>query len=295
MAERKTASKRAVPVVARLRSAGTELLLPPGDYIVGRDTDCDVVIDDALVSRRHAMIRIGERVTVSDLGSSNGVWVGGERVGQAPLAVAEGEPIVIGGERIDLVAAADSAEDDAPSTAVGGSIAPRPVTDPAVQRAARRASEGPAPARKTTSRVSAVELMGLVADKALAEGRGKYAEDVLTKHLFDLLEAARGKQKLPEAALAAGFRYALRLARATSKPRWTEYAIELWTAQSALLTEELTRDLIETVKLTGRIDEKVLDRYSMAVRKLVASYERVRSLQCIDEMRRISRASKPPP
>lgn len=62
--------------------------LKPGANVLGRDTDAQVVVDAAGVSRRHARILVGGGVaTVADLGSKNGTFVDGRRVeGETPLA-----------------------------------------------------------------------------------------------------------------------------------------------------------------------------------------------------------------
>jgi hypothetical protein len=66
---------------------------PPG-IVIGRGTDADLRINDPGVSRRHAEIRVhaddsrhqgGTRVSVVDLGSTNGMLVNGTRVQQATL------------------------------------------------------------------------------------------------------------------------------------------------------------------------------------------------------------------
>lgn len=62
--------------------------LGPGEHIVGRDPRCAVWIDASGVSRRHARIVVADGgVTIEDLESSNGTYVGGRKVkGQRPLA-----------------------------------------------------------------------------------------------------------------------------------------------------------------------------------------------------------------
>lgn len=55
--------------------------------VVGRDSTCDVVIDDPAVSRRHCEIRIGEYGTsIADCNSSNGTYYDTARIGAMVLA-----------------------------------------------------------------------------------------------------------------------------------------------------------------------------------------------------------------
>ncbi len=52
-----------------------------GKIVIGRDRSCDIVIDNKLVSKRHAMIqKIKGDYFVTDLKSTNGTFVNGERV-----------------------------------------------------------------------------------------------------------------------------------------------------------------------------------------------------------------------
>jgi len=65
--------------------------------IVGRSRSCDVVLDHDTVSRRHAALaRDAEGWTVTDLGSSNGTWLDGRRVG-AGARVRPGDQLLLGG------------------------------------------------------------------------------------------------------------------------------------------------------------------------------------------------------
>ena len=43
-----------------------------GELTIGRSRDCDIHLDDALVSRTHAVLHLGDEVAVEDLGSQNG-------------------------------------------------------------------------------------------------------------------------------------------------------------------------------------------------------------------------------
>jgi pSer/pThr/pTyr-binding forkhead associated (FHA) protein len=48
---------------------------------IGRETDNDIVIDSSLVSRHHAKLELREgQIFITDLNSSNGTWINGERI-----------------------------------------------------------------------------------------------------------------------------------------------------------------------------------------------------------------------
>ncbi len=67
------------PRRAMLSVGGRRLPLPPQGGVIGRSRDCEVVLEDAGVSRRHAELRLGaDGWAVSDLGSTNGVRVNGQ-------------------------------------------------------------------------------------------------------------------------------------------------------------------------------------------------------------------------
>jgi len=87
--------QRSRPPRALLAVGGRRLLIPPGGGVIGRSRECDVVLDDAGVSRRHVEIRPeGEGWVLRDLGSTNGVLVDGREVREAH--------VLVGGERIGL-------------------------------------------------------------------------------------------------------------------------------------------------------------------------------------------------
>lgn len=84
----------------RLRFLLQEIDLPQGDTLIGRSASCQVTLDDPLVSREHARIRITEgSATVEDLGSRNGVQLGGQLITRsAPLS--NGDRIRIGTQEL---------------------------------------------------------------------------------------------------------------------------------------------------------------------------------------------------
>ncbi len=62
----------------RLRFLLQEIDLPVGETVMGRSPGCHVTIEDPLVSRQHARVRVeADRATVEDLGSRNGLVLNG--------------------------------------------------------------------------------------------------------------------------------------------------------------------------------------------------------------------------
>jgi hypothetical protein len=60
---------------------GTSFRLRSETCLIGRDNGVDILVEDFRVSRRHAVIeRSGGRLTLADVGSTNGTWLNGERL-----------------------------------------------------------------------------------------------------------------------------------------------------------------------------------------------------------------------
>src|SRR5579862_1663183 len=65
---------------------GSICALPEGDYSVGRQSTCNLNLEDHAVSRKHCLfIRSGRQCTVKDLESRNGTFVNGTPVTEHPL------------------------------------------------------------------------------------------------------------------------------------------------------------------------------------------------------------------
>jgi DNA-binding winged helix-turn-helix (wHTH) protein len=80
-----------------------EIPLQSGENVIGRDPRDAVSIHAPEVSRHHARVIVaGTTVTIEDLGSKNGTFVGNRRVTTA-VEVQAGEDIVIGTIRLQLV------------------------------------------------------------------------------------------------------------------------------------------------------------------------------------------------
>jgi pSer/pThr/pTyr-binding forkhead associated (FHA) protein len=124
------------PVIGgRLIELGTGCVYPvPRDgLVIGRDGECDIVVDDPGVSRRHAVVRPGRGGFVVADESANGTFVNGKRMTGAH-GLKHGDVLGIGTEefRIDVDASPYATAHETPTVPqvdlVGGAMDPDPFS-----------------------------------------------------------------------------------------------------------------------------------------------------------------------
>jgi len=87
---------RAMHETALLLIDGKRMIVGPVGVTLGRSRQCDVVLDDANVSRQHAEIRPrGGSWVLTDLGSTNGSCLNGRRIDE-PEVLKPGDEIELG-------------------------------------------------------------------------------------------------------------------------------------------------------------------------------------------------------
>ncbi len=85
---------------ALLLHDGRRLVVGPGGVVVGRSRQCDIVLEDPNISRRHLEVRPrGGSWVVADLGSTNGSRVNGRPIEGSEL-VRPGDEIELGSTRL---------------------------------------------------------------------------------------------------------------------------------------------------------------------------------------------------
>lgn len=122
---------------ARLVSIGNgpSILLDKPIVLLGRQDECDVILDSRKVSRKHCCFAtLNGSVVVRDLGSTNGISVNGIRVASAILN--NGDILSIGGHSFQLrheSLPGASAQAPSPASADSGMDQPVPIPDPSVK------------------------------------------------------------------------------------------------------------------------------------------------------------------
>ncbi|MEU1074956.1 FtsK/SpoIIIE domain-containing protein [Streptomyces sp. NPDC005878] len=127
--------------------AGGVHLLHGGQIRVGRSADADVPLDDPDVSRLHCAVTVGEggRVSVADLGSTNGTRVDDAPVGPHPVRLPVGALLRLGESALRLSTGAPSPQ-PLPTTPDGeGHIRVTPAASPAPAGSGEAAPLAPGP------------------------------------------------------------------------------------------------------------------------------------------------------
>jgi serine/threonine protein kinase len=168
---------------------GAEILrrsMPPGEYVVGRSRDCDLIVTGDLISRHHArlVIAMGSLV-IEDLASSNGTLVDGQVVTE-PKRFFPGQKVQVGTVTLDFrqFPAPASGISDAP-VEKSTELPPVPTPLPTPLPAHAITPPNPTPIRP-------IEPFAPGVDEAEFIRRNLPLEDRKAQHLETQREIARG-------------------------------------------------------------------------------------------------------
>jgi hypothetical protein len=256
-----------------------ELPLRPGSSTVGRSIQCDVRIDSVLISRQHARISVRHNeVTIQDLSSRNGVFVNDVLIRRAvPLEV--DDEIRIGDRRLRLVAR--ERRDSERRQTLGDLEAVRPAAQPPIQTGMRRsalprapetpASPGPstiAPDQydESTTRADAMDLLGIIVDRAVAAGDIHEAEALVSGHLAVLLSDVKAHRRLKPEACESAARQALKLATSTQKGAWVDYIFELYLTSGQPMPLSIVHELFNAASHVRVTQKPLVGRYLQFLR-----------------------------
>ncbi len=260
----------------RIRYLAHDLELPLGDFVMGRGPECQLAVDDPLVSRKHAALRVSATgVVAQDLGSRNGVLVNGEKLNGSRDLV-PGDKIRIGNQEIVVyktddaktISYSDEEQRRAMQTIGGMHVADIHASIEAAAMDSKANPDGRLLASETARRFQSVRLLCGVADKALALGRADEAERILASLLQAILkktkEGSRPKGGVAEYAAL----YAAKLAAATTKGAWIDYVFDLYTSIDAPLPPAVIDELFTVVRKAKNYDIKLIRTYVTAMQKL---------------------------
>jgi hypothetical protein len=286
------------------RGVASNLLQPPavvltpwgavelerGSLLIGRLPECDICLNDDLVSRMHARISVqDDAVFIEDLHSTNGIYINRARV-QQQIKACEGDRLLIGSTELSIFQAQQKPRESRSvprlSRAPYSEVArmPPPVRDSAESR-----PTAPPPPAPTTTRSNALQLIGGLADRLAADGSLQEAAEVLSEHLKGIQRGAIAGLGVTDSQVACASQYALKLARWTSRVGWVEYVIELHLSASVLMTESVLSELEVALDHFASFDFGLLRYYGeqqQRLRRNATDEERARLNQLIELTRR---------
>jgi pSer/pThr/pTyr-binding forkhead associated (FHA) protein len=244
-----------------LRYNGQTIRVTSPEALIGRGVHCEIVITTPLVSRQHAKIKTSEYgASIEDLGSRNGTYVNDVALTE-PVILQLGDKITIGDVSLELVEIEDSAQYRAHVTL--SDMRPVAPSRPGQYSFSLEDCE-----ESLTRRADAFKLLAGVVDKALAMGRGEEAERVLSGHLTSALrDAKQGAQVAPELCSAAS-QYAIKLALATGKASWVDYAIELYSVLKRPMPLALVDELYLLPRKVRGVNRSLLKAYIAELKKI---------------------------
>lgn len=210
-----------------LRYQSHDFELSEGRFLIGRSPECQLSLDDPLVSRAHAALIVSrDGATLEDLGSRNGVRVNEHRI-QGARTLVPGDELAIGSQR--LVFGLE------PQSARGATLDAR------------------------ASRESALSVLAELADKAILLGRGEEAERLLGGALTGFMRTVTpvtSADSLERTALRA-----LKLAAATGRARWVDWVVELYERAERTCPSSVVDELYAVMSRVGSVDLARLRAY----------------------------------
>jgi pSer/pThr/pTyr-binding forkhead associated (FHA) protein len=261
-----------------------DIELHDGEFAIGRSASCQLSLDDPLVSRRHATFKIFRgKIEIEDLGSRNGILLNGQRIESgATVTVRPGDKILIGSQELTVIEVPDDQralrmtalrdrDEEARQTQSGG-----PLLDLGGGREEHHVTKvstwAVEPEQSFVKRIDGFRVLGSVAEKALAMGRADEAERVLATSLADVLEASRSGKAVPLPLAEQATRFAAKLASATGKGTWVDYAIEVYATLQRPAPAIVIDELYGAFRKVTAVDVGKVKAYVEALRGQLATF-----------------------
>jgi pSer/pThr/pTyr-binding forkhead associated (FHA) protein len=275
MTVRSKESQNQAATTVRLKYKTRDIHVQPGEYVIGRSRGSHIIIDDDLVSRRHACLTYEEplRLMLRDLGSRNGVFVNGKRIGSESRGLADGDIFTIGSEELHVYVEYLEALDSAKLAIDRLDESSRILLKPSVVTVPER-----------TETTNDLDLIGAVADRALTAGHPRDAEKLLELHLRPVLVDTQSLGRTTERVRKKAFDYALRLAESSAKGEWFDYAVDLLCAEKSICTQEQFCRLQRVAGLVPCVDTRRLRRYTVMLRAETPTMAAIKMATQIDTL-----------
>lgn len=233
---------------------------------IGRSDLCHITLDDALVSREHAVIRLGTSgAHIRDLQSRNGVLVNGARI-EGEVQLKDRDRVRIGAQEMVFCVAANRQELPQPGRATGQMILCQACAVPYPTNASACPHCGTPQAGEEITRPHldvkqnrdwALTLLAESVERALSTGDYGAAERAMARSAAEIDMAAQTGERLSDRLVDLFATLGLRLAIAVQQSRWLEWAMSTLMQQSltpsSAFTERLDQALGQRIEPSARL------------------------------------------
>ena len=250
-------------------------MLLPGKYLIGRSRSCQLVVNDEVVSRRHAELEVcaNSVVVLRDLSSHNGVIVNDQRIKGKATTLRNGDKFVIGADTFQVFLNNDALDS-----------ANMKVVEVVTEAASTVVKKSSKVLLDETRATHDLDLVAAAAEVAIDSGQTAEAERVLAKHLRAVLADIRGYRQTSPAVRNKAFKFALRLAEVTRKAEWFDLAVDVLLVQGIVCSEEQVEDLLRVQKLLPKLETHRLEQYAQLVRYKGSAITNQRIASILDSM-----------
>jgi hypothetical protein len=233
--------------------------------VIGRGHDCDVVVDDVTVSRRHCTVVLGMRGPIlHDAGSRHGTRLNGEPV-TAPSPLVHGDRIVVGGAVLVLRDTTSYARAEART------------------QETRRSQMG----RTQTREEVTGEIDPLVAAVADVEQRAAGGGRPSAGTLGTIVGIVARRHGLPEAVLQHAAVTVLRAAIG-GPHAFVDDVVRLFAARGVVMGADTVDAIVLSVGHGGEVDRVLLLAYVAQIERAFAGQSSAQAAHCVRLLRAVA-------
>jgi hypothetical protein len=252
----------------RLRFLLQEFDLPRGITVIGRSLDCNLTIEDPLVSRQHARIIVDEEgAMVEDMGSRNGVRVNGATI-RAATALSDGDRVRIGTQDFVFCRVDPAGKAHSKTTGVLRLCAkcrlpyPREMVACPNCEATEQTDEETLSGSFGTENQAAwsVQLLVEALERALTLGRVSDAERIVRRATAQVEELVAAGGAIDTKALAGLAAQAASTTLTTNDPTWVLWAMDIYRRTDRVPPMEVVERIGEAAAKHRSVVPGALDR-----------------------------------
>ena len=228
----------------RLRFLLQETDLRGPNVLIGRSDNCQITLDDPMVSRKHARLELApDHARLVDLDSRNGVRLNGEPINES-ATLRDGDRVGIGAQELVFIVADEAHGERRPTGRLRLCVAcdiPYSKASPNCPRCGAVPTQEMSVEQTPTHSTWTLHLLTEVIEPALNNGRVVHAERMLSKGAADLEASIKAGGSIDVERLERLLLCAVRLGYLTGRARWLTWATQIYEQVGLLPGQDMVR------------------------------------------------------